>query len=261
MAPVALPERGTVAGARVSAPHAGGTRRRPSTARNWFDELRFANRVVALEDLAPPEAVEALVVRTVREISSVYGDAAIAIEKIDMSRVRPLARVMNARRRDRMERYLRMLRRRHIIPYTPAAVRFRGEAAYQLALPPVLEEHGSQFAVVDGLHRLHLLFERGDSAVVCVVIRGAHLPELPSDLARWRAVRVSTNESRPQKKNFLHFRSSRFRPVGSYLRSELFQYPDLQAIADACVAALRSGGSVVSEHWCKEHGRLDDCPA
>ena len=257
MAPAELLERGLVA----ERPPVG----RPDQAeRRWVGWRWVAvfwprARVVPLEELAAANAVQALLTRTVREISPVYAQAAVTVEDVEMSRIRPLARVMNARRRTRMKRYLRMLGKRRITPYAPAAVRFRGEATYRLALPPVLEEHRHRFAVVDGLHRLHLLFERGDATARCVVIRGAHLPELPSDLARWRAVRLSQDDSRPPKKNFPNFRSSRFRPAGSYLRSKLLQYPDLDAIRDACIAAEHAEGLVVSEHWCREHGRLDDC--
>jgi hypothetical protein len=214
------------------------------------------SRVRPLSSLGGRGAAKALVERTVREVSPHYRDASIEVETVELTRVRPLSLVLESVRNENMRTYLRMLRRRRIRPYVPAAVRFRGEDTFRLALPPVLEEHGDVLAVVDGTHRLSLLVDRSETTAVCVVVRGKDLPSLPSEPVEWRSLRVK-DDYLSRAKKFRRFRRNRFRPAGSYLRN--LEYANLRELRDDCAAAERAAGTVVSGHWCEKHQRLDNC--
>lgn len=231
---------------------------RSSESAAWrsFVRLWRPSRVRQLSVVGGRDAAEALVARTVREISRHYVHASVMVETVDLARVRPLSRRLDPSRLENMRTYLQMLRRRHICPYVPTAVRFAGEDTFRLALPPVLEEHEDILAVIDGTHRLDLLVEHGETSAVCVVVRGEDLPNLPSEPARWEDLQVMDRyESRVKK--FRRFRRHRFRPAGSYLRS--LEYANLGELRDDCTAAERATGANVSGHWCEKHQRLDDC--
>jgi hypothetical protein len=214
--------------------------------------------VYPLHELASPDAADALVDRAVRSASRDYANALIRIETVDLSRVHPLTLVLDPERQARVATYLRLLDRRGLQPYVPAAVRFRDENTYQLALPPVVEDHEGSFCVVDGTHRLKLLVDRGDQSAVCVVVQGSHLPPLPSEPGTWNELRLASQYVSRSKK-FRQLRSKFFRPTGAYLRSHIFEFDSLSAISEASEAAESGRDLAITEHWCQKHQRLDNC--
>ncbi len=183
-----------------------------------------------LTRIASLDASQALVEQAIRQISRIYVDSVITVQPVDLDRVVPLSFIIDPERSVRVARYLRLLRRRHILPYSASAVRFRGERTYQLALPPLVEEHGDTYVVVDGVHRLKLLIDASEDTAICVVVSG-NLPAPPSEPAKWSEVRYGPDKYISRAKKFRAFNRPLFRPAGDYLRSRAFEYSSLRDIA------------------------------
>jgi hypothetical protein len=204
------------------------------------------------------DAADALVERTVRAVSKDYARALIRVQVVDLPRVHPLSLVVDPSRLRTVSKYLRLVQRKFLDPYVPAVVRLRGERKFRLAIPPVVEEHGDIYAVVDGTHRLKLLVDRGYIAAVCVVVSGSSLPPLPSEIGEWNEVR-EREDYVSRRNKFRHLRRRRFRLAGAYLRSSVLEYETLREIEAACKDAQAARSHEVTEHWCHKHQRLDRC--
>ncbi len=86
-----------------------------------------------------------------------------------------------------------------------------------LVAPPIIEMHGEDYVLIDGLHRLLAARCKGLSAVSVAVVRG-ELSPLPGDAVSWSCVRtVSCHTSRESK--FRNFRPPHFRPISESLDS------------------------------------------
>lgn len=195
--------------------------------------------VLGLHDITSPRAADALVERTIRCVwAKGYANASISLAEVDLADVRPITRSLEMARYERAREQLVLFRRARLKPFVPALLKFRFEEGYRLALPPVLELHGSTFVVVDGAHRLKALTSLGERTAVCVIIQGSDLPRLPGEPAdSWDDVEVFGRERSSQKK--IHkIRRKSFRPTGRTLRSEQFRYPSVNALREECSSIL-----------------------
>ncbi len=205
---------------------------------------RRRGAVIALSDIAPPEATDALVAKIIREVwAKGYGTAEIHLADVDLEGVRPLTRSLDKGRYDRAGEHLWLLRRNRLRPFVPVLLRFGQEKAYRLALPPVLELHGVDLVVVDGAHRLKALADAGAKRAVCVVVAGQDLPRLPGEPAdNWDDVEVFKWERSAQKK-IQGIRRRSFRPTGRMLKGERFVYESVEDLRRECVEALTESRS------------------
>jgi len=205
--------------------------------------LPLPSRVVALEDAAeaPAAAVADLMARTIRSTTQVYREMDIASEIVPLSATFPVLRSARQERYTRATAFVDLLEAAGIERFVPTLLRFAREWRYRLVLPPVLEEHGRQMVVVDGSHRLKVLYDRDVIEARCVVIRPRHdaatLPAPPAALIELQDMHVGNYVSKGRK--FEDFNKGDFRPVASHLRrGDEFQYPDVKSARAACRRAF-----------------------
>ena len=87
-----------------------------------------------------------------------------------------------------------------------------GEMVLGHYLPPIIEEHGGRFHLLDGTHRSFLVKAVG-TTVETIVIRGVKVP-FPTTAQSWRDVR-SVDVKPPVSERFVDLRPELFRDVKS----------------------------------------------
>ena len=203
------------------------------------------SRVVPLEDRdeAPRNAVDAMVVRTVRATTPLYQEMQIGSEVVRLSGTYPVLLAARQERYARANAFVNLLESAAIECFVPTLLRFARERRYRLVLPPVLEAHGSRLVVMDGSHRLKALHERGMTEVRCVVVRPRDdtkaLPAPPAALVELEDMHVGNYVSKGRK--FEDFNKDDFRPVASQLRrSSEFEYVTVRGARAACRHAFEA---------------------
>jgi len=64
----------------------------------------------------------------------------------------------------------------------------------RLIFPPVVERHGVEDFVMDGVHRFLAAIQSGRDGVLCVRVSGSHLLPLPSAPGTWASLRVGSRQ-------------------------------------------------------------------
>lgn len=215
-------------------------------------------RMVRLEDRVDREEADAFITAAVRASSPVYQGVDIERRVVDLDRVYPLSRFYSPGRFRAAKTYIKLAQRRSIELFEPTCLRHWGERDYHLALPPIVEPWSDGYAVIDGVHRLYALRERGarEATVVAVVSRA--LPPLPGTPGTWQSLR-SERTTVQRRKKFRQFKRELFRPAASYFRSERFRFYSLPQIDRSCRRAAANLGPASDVFWCHKHRDLDRC--
>ncbi|MGY3479378.1 patatin-like phospholipase family protein [Bradyrhizobium ottawaense] len=145
-------------------------------------------------------------IRSVRQYSKAGID--ISIENVPIDRLVSLTRFVREYKYRQIAHLIRLYRQSNLPLFDTAMVRLG--MASSIVTPPVVEEAGGRFILVEGSTRATFCRDEGASQIKCVVVRGVTDP-LPSVAVEFKRVRVvgRTLEAaeRYERFNYEHFRS------------------------------------------------------
>jgi hypothetical protein len=168
--------------------------------------------VSLIDDILAEEVSSAWYQSIVRRAWPEFTDAVVETDWVDIDTILPLSRVVHPERLARASRIRQLMELANVPLFAPMIC--PGDRAY---FPPVVEEWGKQFFVIDGMHRL---FEARqglgkDVGVSLWVVRGVTAP-LPISPIEWTEVRLAPQSiSRAEK--FPGYQPSLFRPIAKAL--------------------------------------------
>ena len=136
-------------------------------------------------------------------------DVDVSIENIQIDRLVSLTSFVREYKYRQIRHLIQLYRRLGISLFDPAAVTLTAGAT-SIVTPPVVEESGGQFILIEGSTRATFCRDEGLSHIKCVVVRGVHdpLPGTPVSFNRVRVVgRTLGPEQRYENFNYSNFRS------------------------------------------------------
>ncbi len=133
----------------------------------------------------------------------------VAIENVPIERLVSLTRFVREYKYRQIRHLIQFYRHLGIPLFDPAAVTLNTKES-SIVTPPVVEESGGHFILVEGSTRATFCRDEGVSQIRCVVVRGVRDP-LPSTPVPFKQVRVVGRtlaaEQRYEHFNYAHFRS------------------------------------------------------
>lgn len=133
----------------------------------------------------------------------------VCIENIPIARLVSLTRFVREYKYRQIRHLIQLYGNLGIPLFDPAAVLLNtGESS--IVTPPVVEESGGQYIVVEGSTRATFCRDEGASQIKCVVVRGVSdpLPSTPIPFKHVRVVgRTLAADQRYERFNYAHFRS------------------------------------------------------
>jgi hypothetical protein len=135
--------------------------------------------------------------------------ADVSIENVSIERLVSLTRFVREYKYKQIRHLIQLYRNLGVPLFDPAAVLLNtGESS--IVTPPVVEESGGEFILIEGSTRATFCRDEGITQFKCVVVRGVTDP-LPSSPVPFRQVRVVGRtlgaEQRYEHFNYAHFRS------------------------------------------------------
>jgi hypothetical protein len=138
----------------------------------------------------------------------------LAIESIPLERMVSLTRFVREYKYKQMHHLIELYSKNNIPLFASASVRFQN-GKHSILTPPVVEEAGGKFVLVEGSTRATYCRDSGAyDALKCVVVRGVKDP-LPSEVVQFHQVRVVGRTLRAAERysgfaydNFRHIENS-----------------------------------------------------
>jgi hypothetical protein len=141
-----------------------------------------------------------------------YGKPGIelTVESVPISNLISLTRFVREYKYKQIHHLIRLYSQREIALFAPAAVAF-ADGRNSILTPPVVEESGGNFVLIEGSTRATYCRDFGAPKVIkCVVVRGVRDP-LPSEPIPFKQVRVVGRTLKPSQRcegfDYSHFRS------------------------------------------------------
>jgi hypothetical protein len=133
----------------------------------------------------------------------------VSIENVPTDRLVSLTLFIREYKYRQMRHMIKLYRDLGLPLFDPAAVLLNTQAS-SIVTPPVVEESGGEFILIEGSTRATFCRDEGVSQMKCVVIRGVK-DALPSEPVPFRQVRVVGRTLGPEQRykhfNYAHFRS------------------------------------------------------
>jgi len=181
--------------------------------------------IISARDLVEAYIVQESETRAIRECSSFYTEAHAFECHLSQDEITPLAQHANIDRINRARSIVRNIYNQNLTIYETVIMPSGG--TYRVIFPPVVEKWGSEYFLVDGLHRLLAAFETVDEvSVLCVHLSSP--PPLPCEPVSWEEV-VVDSQQRPTSEVFQSYRPDYFRPVSRYFNGEHLNCADIQS--------------------------------
>jgi hypothetical protein len=151
--------------------------------------------------------LQRLVEAFARSLWKDYKDASVRIGRVPMLGATPVAIAVDADRLWRASELLWEYSIAGVEPYTPVLVRHSSATPWRLLLPPIIEAHGDgqtepkAMYVLDGMHRLHNLYQQAIGQAMALIISSPDLPPPPAHMPNswagvWRAEGGTHGEAR-----------------------------------------------------------------
>lgn len=157
-----------------------------------------------------------IVSRAIRQVSHYCQAASIRQEELPIDLIRPICRLARTYRLERARHLLRAYDRSDVVPYAGVFASTSGTTK-RLIVPPIVEIHGEEHVLIDGLHRTLLASDAGRREMVVVCITG-NLPPLPGDPLNWESIQTISHHT-PREAKFENYRPEHFRRISCSLVS------------------------------------------
>jgi hypothetical protein len=154
--------------------------------------------------------------RRIRRVPQ-YADAArirLTEESLDPARLRPLCRLVRTYRLDGVRRLIAACTAAQVPLFAGIWLK-PADGTERLIPPPLIEEHGGQLVIIDGLHRLYEATQTGMGAVTITVLRG-ELERLPADVMSWDEVSLIDRHT-PRTEKFRNLDEAVFRQIHEHI--------------------------------------------
>lgn len=133
----------------------------------------------------------------------------LRIESVPISQLVALAGYVHEYKYRQVQHWITEFSKKGILPFDCAAIELIN-SQISLVTPPVVEQAGNKFVLIEGSTRATYLRDKGEEQIVCVVARGIQDP-LPSEIVPFASVRVAgrklTPDFRYQGFNYALFRN------------------------------------------------------
>jgi hypothetical protein len=156
----------------------------------------------------------------IRSLWEPYKEASVVIRRISLGSVTPVAISVAAERLWNAGDLLRGYQAARVEPYEPVLVRDPSAMLWRVLLPPIVEWRsrgattGDEMFVLDGMHRLYTLHEKGATHVRGLTITSSQLPPLPAHTPEsWRQVWQAEPRQVREEGRFCGLRRPLLRPV------------------------------------------------
>lgn len=166
-----------------------------------------ASYVPFIKPISEDEMIKAL-----RKVPT-YRDCDISLEKIDISKTRPLENMVREFKVKQSQTVREVLFKINLELFEPAAVVLSDNTEHIIG-PPVVEEHNGELIVSEGHSRLFLCRQLGETEVKVMVVRGVNKP-LAGNPTTWDEVRLTAETS---------FSSLYYKPNTIHLARRIEQY-------------------------------------
>ena len=151
------------------------------------------------------------VIKPLRGVGQYSGDKVnIAIERIDVDRLVATSRLTREFKYNQIGYLIDMYRRLGLELFEPAAVQL-AEGRKSIVTPPVVEEVGGDFVLIEGSTRATFCRDEGILSFKCVVVRGVSDP-VPSRTYNFSRVRITGREL-PASERYDGFEYAHFRHI------------------------------------------------
>lgn len=141
----------------------------------------------------------------------------ITQEAMPASALRPLCLKARRYRLDRVAELLAAYELASIPLYLGVTLQ-TASGLRRLLAPPIVERHGSDYILVDGLHRVSLANDKGFSVVIVALAQG-DLDPLPGSPLSWDEIETISHHTTRESK-FRNFAPRHFRPISQFLDSD-----------------------------------------
>ena len=159
---------------------------------------RHQSVIVPLRNVLGDALLQRLVEAFARSLWKGYEHASVRIGRVPMRGATPVAISVDADRLWRASELLWEYRVAKAEPYEPVLVKGRSATSWRLLMPPIIESHGDDqtepkaMYVLDGMHRLHNLYQQAVGQAMALIISSPDLPPPPAHMPNswagvWRA--------------------------------------------------------------------------
>lgn len=171
----------------------------------FFDALwELSTEADLLEKIANSEVESHL--RAIKQ----YSNASVHHGVVDINEIRPLHRYLDLHRLNSVASLTARMERHRISIHSP--VRIRSSVSSRIVTPPLVEKHGSEFYLIDGLHRCYYLRQRKVREVAVFVIEGAEQPT-PGLPWTWNDLVVLPEVNCSREDNFNQYKAENWRDL------------------------------------------------
>jgi hypothetical protein len=238
-----------------------------------FDDLpcRYAADTVTPADGSQSLSVESLagmvtqadihryVSRVLGVASSDYSEITLTFRTLEAGMILPLSGLANPTRLQKACVLVGSLREAGVSVFEPSFFRKPTERWYRLSMPPIVEDHGGAFVLIDGLHRTIAAQLAGYRQIGVVLVSGS-LPPVPANPRTWQSVRLVSSPTLGHLSGFLPrpvgrrlkfdaYDGNYFRPLGRFLGSSSFWFKSPDEIHDHVTSVAGACSDTAGEHF------------
>jgi hypothetical protein len=192
-----------------------------------------------LSDFLEPEDVAGFLGACTRAISAFYAESEIALRKVALKDIRPVARKIEPARVRRARELLECTRAKDVELFAPIVVGADPASAVWLIFPPIVELHPKRAYLINGHHRLHVARAAGVKRVQVVTVKRV-AARAPAEPALWRDVGVTSAWPWDEPPGISRLQEELVRPASSFFRSSYFHYDRLDSLLGWCTWMARS---------------------